>query len=115
MDAVELEELAVILADLFFDVTLPEISSEAKSSLRLSIQGDVIRAFELDDVIALGLVFVIAPSVSVWSRVKLSSAHAKRKASMSLICVLISVKWDMFCSFLLMFRQSNNRANAGLG
>ena len=115
MDAVELEELAVILANLLFHMPLPKISSQAKGSIRLFVQSDVIRAFELDDVIALGLVFVIAPSVSVWSRVKLSSAHAKRKASMSLICVLISVKWDMFCSFLLMFRQSNNRANAGLG
>jgi hypothetical protein len=46
-------------------VTIPEVSSEAEGAIRLFVQGDVIRAFELNDVIAFGFVFVIAPSVSV--------------------------------------------------
>ena len=46
-------------------MTLPEISSEAKGAIRLLVEGDVVRAFELNDVIAFDLVFVIAPSVGV--------------------------------------------------
>ena len=53
------------LADLLFDVTLPEISSQAEGSIRLLVQGDVIRAFELDDVIAFGFVFVVSPGFGV--------------------------------------------------
>ena len=44
---------------------MPEISSEAEGAVWLFVQGDVIRAFELDDVIAFGFVFVIAPGFSV--------------------------------------------------
>ena len=66
VDAVELEELAVSLADPLFHVTIPEVSGEAIRSIRILVQSDVIRAFELNHVIALGLVFVIAPGVSVW-------------------------------------------------
>src|ERR1039458_6624238 len=50
VDPVKLEEFAVSLADLLFDVTLPEISSEAEGSIRLLVHGDVVRAFELNDI-----------------------------------------------------------------
>jgi hypothetical protein len=63
--SVELEEFAVALTNFFLDVTLPKISSQSKGSIRLFVQGDVIRAFELDDVISFGFVFVISPGVSV--------------------------------------------------
>src|ERR1035437_7725434 len=46
-------------------VHFSEISSEAKSAIQLLVEGDVVRAFELDDVIAFGLIFVISPGVSV--------------------------------------------------
>ena len=46
-------------------MTLPEISGEVKGAVCLFVHSDVIRAFELDDVIALGFVFVVAPSLSV--------------------------------------------------
>ncbi len=65
MHAVELEEFPVSLADLLFDVPLPKISGQAKGAVCLFVQGDVVRAFEPDDVIAFGFVFVIAPGVSV--------------------------------------------------
>ena len=65
VDPVELEEFAVIPANLLFDVTLPEVGGEAESAVRLFVQGDVIRAFELDDVIAFGFVFVIPPGLGV--------------------------------------------------
>src|ERR1035437_2176956 len=48
VDPVELEEFSVSLADLHFDVTLPEIRSQAKRSIWLLVEGDVVRAFELD-------------------------------------------------------------------
>ena len=63
MDAVELEELAVSLTDLLFHMPLPEVSSQAVGSIRLFVQGDVIRAFEPDDVIALELVARITAGV----------------------------------------------------
>ena len=63
--AIELEEFTVSLTDLLFDMTLPKISSEAEGAVWLLVQGDVIRAFELNDVIAFGLVFVVSPGVSV--------------------------------------------------
>ena len=47
MDAVELEQFAVTLADLFFDVAIPQVSSEAEGAVRLLVQGNVIRPFEL--------------------------------------------------------------------
>ena len=65
VNAIELEELAVSLADLLFDVIIPEVSSEAKGAVRLFVQGNVVRAFELDDVIAFGFVFVITPGLRV--------------------------------------------------
>jgi hypothetical protein len=48
VDPVKLEESAVSLADLLFDVPLPKIRSQAKGAIRLFIQGDVIRTFELN-------------------------------------------------------------------
>ena len=66
VDPVELEKPAVSLANLLLDVPLPKISSEAKGAIWLLVEGDVVGAFELNDVIAFGLVFVIAPGVSVW-------------------------------------------------
>ncbi len=57
--------IAVILANLLFDVTIPEVSSEAEGAVRLLVEGDVVRAFELDDEVPFGLVFVISPGFSV--------------------------------------------------
>jgi hypothetical protein len=65
VDPIELEKFAVSLADLLFDVPLPKISSEAKGAARLLVKCDVIRAFELDHVIAFGLVFVITSGFGV--------------------------------------------------
>jgi hypothetical protein len=65
VDSVELEEFAVSLTDLFFDVAIPDVSSEAKGAVRLLVEGDVVRAFELNDVIASDLVLVIAPGLGV--------------------------------------------------
>jgi hypothetical protein len=62
---IELEEFAAILANLALYMTLPEISGEAKSAVLLSVQCDVIQAFELDHVIAFGFVLVVSPSASV--------------------------------------------------
>ena len=36
------------MTDLLFDVTLPKIRSKAEGSIGLCVQGDVIRAFELN-------------------------------------------------------------------
>ena len=65
VDPVELEEFPVALADLVFDVAIPEVSSEAEGAVWLLVEGDVVGAFELDDEVAFGLVLVIAPGVSV--------------------------------------------------
>ena len=65
VDPVELEEFAVSFANLLFDVTLPKISSEAKGAVCLLVEGDVVWPFELNDVIAFGLVFVITPGFGV--------------------------------------------------
>jgi len=65
VNTVELEELAVSLADLLFHMPLPKVSSEAKGAIGLLVHGDVIGALELDHVIALGFVFVIPPCLSV--------------------------------------------------
>ena len=46
-------------------LAIPEISGETECSVRLFGQGDVIRAFQPDDVIAFGFVFVIAPGLGV--------------------------------------------------
>ena len=70
VNPVELEELAVSLADLLFDVPLPKISSEAKSAVWLLVEGDVIRAFELDD--------VINPVAEILQRSPISPFHALR-------------------------------------
>ena len=59
VDSVKLEEFAVSLADLLFDVTIPEVSSEAERSIRVLVKGDVVRAFELNDISAFSFVFVI--------------------------------------------------------
>jgi len=67
VDPVEPEEFAVILADLLFDVAIPEVSSDAIGAVRLLVQGDVVRAFELNDIIAFGFVFVIPSGFSVWN------------------------------------------------
>ena len=56
MDPVKLEEFAVILPNLLFDVAIPEVRSEAEGVVQLFVHGDVIRAFELDNEIALGFV-----------------------------------------------------------
>ncbi len=53
MDAVELKEPAISFPHLLFHVTIPEVSSETEGAVPLFVQSDVIRAFELDDVIAL--------------------------------------------------------------
>jgi hypothetical protein len=92
VDPVELEEFAVSLTDFLFDVTLPKISSQAEGAVGLFVEGDVVWTFELDHIIAFGLVFAYPRASSFWSRVNPNSWHAERRASMSLICVLISVK-----------------------
>jgi hypothetical protein len=56
---VELEEFTVSLANFLFHVTIPEVSSQAKGAVGLLVEGNVIRAFELDHVIASGLVLVV--------------------------------------------------------
>ena len=65
MNPVELEEFAVSVTDLLFHVTIPEVRRNAIGSVRLFVQGDVIRAFELDDILALGFVVVIPPGFDV--------------------------------------------------
>jgi hypothetical protein len=65
VNPIELEEFAVSFADLIFDVTIPEISSEAEGSIGVFVHGDVIRAFELNDAIAFGFIFVVSPGFGV--------------------------------------------------
>jgi len=65
VDPVELQRLSVFLANFFFDVAIPEVSSQVERSIRVFVQGDVVRAFELNDVIACGLVFVISSGLGV--------------------------------------------------
>ena len=64
-NSVKLQQLAVALADFIFDVAVPEIGSEAERAVRLFVQGYVIGAFQLYDVIALGFVFVLAAGFGV--------------------------------------------------
>ena len=47
-----------------------EVRGDAKGPVCLLVEGDVIRAFELDDVISLGLVFVVSPGLSVLEQVQ---------------------------------------------
>jgi hypothetical protein len=65
VDPVKLQQLSVSLANFFFDVAIPEVSSQVERSIRVFVQGDVVRAFELNDVIACGLVFVISSGLGV--------------------------------------------------
>jgi hypothetical protein len=65
MHAVKLEELSVILADFLFDVAVPKIGGQAERAIRLFVQRDVIWAFEPDDVIAFGFIFIVAPGFGV--------------------------------------------------
>jgi hypothetical protein len=46
-------------------VAIPEVSGQAKGAVGLLLEGDVIRAFELNDVIAFGFVFAIASGLDV--------------------------------------------------
>jgi hypothetical protein len=65
VDPLELQRLSVFLANFFFDVAIPEVSSQVERSIRVFVQGDVVRAFELNDVIACGLIFVISTGLGV--------------------------------------------------
>ena len=65
VDAVKLQELAVTRADFLFNMTLPQVSRETELAVWLLVYGDVIGAFQLEDVIAFGFVFVIAPGFGV--------------------------------------------------
>ncbi len=65
VDPVELQEFAVSLADFSFDVAVPKVSGQTKCAVLLLVQGDVIRTFQPDDLIALGFVFVITPGFGV--------------------------------------------------
>jgi hypothetical protein len=44
----ELEEFAAALTDLLFEVAIPEVSSQAERFIRILVEGDVVRAFELN-------------------------------------------------------------------
>lgn len=46
-------------------MAFPEICSQAESAVRLFVQGDVLRAFQPNDVLAFGFVFVIATCLSI--------------------------------------------------
>ena len=46
-------------------MTLPKIRREAIRSICILVQGDVIRAFELDDEVPFGFVFVISSGLGV--------------------------------------------------
>jgi hypothetical protein len=59
VDAVKLQELSVILANLLFHMPVPSVAGEGERSVLLFIHGDVIRAFEPDDIIAFDVVFVV--------------------------------------------------------
>ena len=80
MDAVELEELAISRSNLLFYVTLPEISSQAIRSVILLIYSDVVWTRELDHELALNLVLVITPRLSVFEQrqVQFSASGSKR-------------------------------------
>ncbi len=65
VDAVKLQELPVALTDFLFDVAVPEIRGEAERAVRLFIDGDVVGAFQPDDVVAFDSVLVIAPGFGV--------------------------------------------------
>ena len=65
VDAVKLQELAVVGADLVFDMPGVKIGGEAEGAVGLAVEGDVIRTFELNDVVAVGGALVIAPGVGV--------------------------------------------------
>jgi len=62
---VELEEFAVSLADLLFEVTLPKISGEAIGAVRLLAEGDVVMSLELDYVVAFGSILIVPSGFSV--------------------------------------------------
>ena len=65
VDGVELEEFAVTRPNFLFDVTLIEVSGQAKGVVGLFLQGDVIRSFQLDHVVAGSGALVVAPSFAV--------------------------------------------------
>ena len=80
MDAVELEELTVSSPNLLFYVPLPEISGQAIRAILLLIYSDVVWTGELDHELALDLVFVIPPRLSIFEQrqVQFSASGSKR-------------------------------------
>jgi hypothetical protein len=64
VDGIQLQELAVVGPDLLFNMAGEEVRGESKGSVLLLLNGDVIRAFELDDVFRFQSVVVKASCLS---------------------------------------------------
>lgn len=63
--AIQLQEFAIVLPDFLSNMAGIPITGQAIGVVWLLVQGDVIRAFELDDIFAMGLVSIISSSVGV--------------------------------------------------
>jgi hypothetical protein len=79
VSCVELEQFAVAFADLFFDVAIPPVAGQAVGSIGLFVEGDVVRAFEPDDEIAVVAVAGIAARGRKRFPLPRWSCHAQRR------------------------------------